>query len=69
MFKHTVMSRLYGSSKECHDEYTLEQVQAFNTEADKFKEFIINNVKPTEQKRVHIWISAEDFRALLVISE
>lgn len=70
MFKHAATPRLYGSSRACHElwndwnhEYTLEQVQAFNTElatgplglADQFKEFIINNVKPTEQMRVRIW--------------
>lgn len=69
-FKHAATPRLYGSSRACHElwndwnhEYTLEQVQAFNTElatgplglADQFKEFIINNVKPTEQMRVRIW--------------
>lgn len=70
MFKHAATPRLYGSSRACYelwndwkDDYTLEQVVAFNTEltsgllsvADAFKEFIINNVKPTEQMRVRIW--------------
>lgn len=70
MFKHAATPRLYGSSRPCYElwndwnhEYTLEQVRAFNTElatgplglADQFKEFIINNVKPTEQMRVRIW--------------
>ena len=69
-FKHASTPRLYGSSRACHElwadwghDYTFEQVQAFNEElatgslslADKFKEFIINNVKPAEQMRVRIW--------------
>lgn len=69
MFKHAATPRLYGSSRACYElwddwkhEYTLEQVQAFNQElatgplglADQFKEFIINNVKPTEHMTVSI---------------
>lgn len=69
MFKHAATPRLYGSSRACYElwddwkhEYTLEQVQAFNQElatgplglANQFKEFIINNVKPTERMAVNI---------------
>jgi len=69
MFKHAATPRLYGSSKACYElwddwkhEYTLEQVQSFNevlttgklAVADAFKEFIINNVKPTEHMTVTI---------------
>lgn len=74
MFKHAATPRLYGSSKACYElwedwdhNYSLEQVQAFNQElatgplglADQFKEFIINNVKPTEHMQVTI--GAETF--------
>lgn len=69
-FKKAATPRLYGSNRACHElwqdnniNYTLEQVQLFNTEltngalglADQFKEFIINNVKPTEKMFVHIY--------------
>lgn len=69
-FKHAATPRLYGSSRACHElwndlnhPYSLDQVRAFNTElasgplglADQFKEFIINNVKPTAKMRVRIW--------------
>lgn len=69
-FKHAATPRLYGSSRACHElwndwnhPYSLDQVRAFNTElasgplglADQFKEFIINNVKPTAKMRIRIW--------------
>ena len=69
MFKHAATPRLYGSSRACYElwddwnhEYTLEQVELFNAElasgplglADALKEFIINNVKPTEAMTVKI---------------
>ena len=69
-FKHAATPRLYGSSRACHElwqdkghKYTLEQVQLFNQElssgplglADQFKEFIINNVKPSEAMTVDIF--------------
>ena len=62
-FKHAATPMLYGSSKACHElwqakkhKYTIEQIQAFNTElasgalgvANAFKEFLITNVKPKE---------------------
>lgn len=68
-FKHSATPMLYGSSRACHElwqdkghKYTIEQVQAFNKElatgalgvANQFKEFIINNVKPSEKMTVRI---------------
>lgn len=68
-FKKAATPMLYGSSKACHElwqdkgyKYTIEQVQAFNKElatgalgvANQFKEFIINNVKPTEKMIIKI---------------
>lgn len=69
-FKKAATPRLYGSSKACHElwqdnsiKYTVDQVRLFNNEltsgalglADQFKEFIINNVKPTEEMMVKIF--------------
>ena len=69
-FKKAMTPLLYGSSKDCRSlwkqaniEYTLDQVRAFNKEincgplsvADKFKSFIIDNVKPKEKMTVQIW--------------
>jgi len=68
-FKTAATPMLYGSSKPCHElwsdakiAYTLEQVQLFNTElssgalgvANAFKDFLINNCKPTETMQPHI---------------
>ena len=69
-FKKAATPMLYGSSKACHElwqdnniKYTLEEVRLFNNElatgalglANQFKEFIINNVKPTEEMTVKIF--------------
>lgn len=69
-FKKATTPLLYGSSQDCRTlwkakkiEYTPEQVKAYNKEltsgplavADKFKDFIINNVKPKEEMTVKIW--------------
>lgn len=68
-FKHAATPMLYGSAKPCHElwqakkhKYTLEQIEAFNTElasgplglANAFKDFLINNVKPSETMTPHI---------------
>lgn len=69
-FKHAATPRLYGSSRACYElwqdkghNYSLEQVRLFNQElasgplglADQFKEFIINNCKPTETMQLHVF--------------
>jgi len=69
MFKHASTPLLYGSSKSCHElwqdrghSYSMEQVHLFNEQlrtgalgvANQFKEFIINNCKPSEQMTVTI---------------
>lgn len=69
-FKHAATPMLYGSSKACHElwqdkghKYTLEQVQLFNNElssgplglANAFKDFLINNCKPTEEMTLHVF--------------
>lgn len=69
-FKKAMTPLLYGSSKDCRTlwkqnkiSYDIAQVKAFNREirhgalsvADKFKSFIINNVKPKEVMTVKIW--------------
>ena len=69
-FKHAATPMLYGSSRACHElwqdkghKYTLEQVQLFNQElssgalglANAFKEFLINNCKPTETMNLHVF--------------
>ena len=69
-FKHAATPMLYGSSKACHElwqdkghKYTLEQVKLFNQElssgalglANAFKEFLINNCKPTETMTLHVY--------------
>ena len=69
-FKAATTPLLYGSSQDCRTlwkakklQYSLGQVKAYNKElaygplavADKFKDFIINNVKPKEEMQVTIW--------------
>lgn len=69
-FKHAATPMLYGSSRACHElwqdknhDYTLDQIQAFNTElqsgalgvANAFKEFLITNCKPSETMQVRIF--------------
>lgn len=69
-FKKAMTPLLYGSSKDCRTlwkqnkiSYNHDQVKAFNKEirygalsvADKFKSFIINNVKPKEVMVVKVW--------------
>ena len=70
MFKHAATPMLYGSSRACHElwqdkghAYSLEQVRLFNEEltsgalgvANQFKEFIINNCKPTATMQLHVF--------------
>ena len=69
-FKKAMTPRLYGSSQACSTLWTnakikwnMNQVKAFDKEittgamavADKFKEFIIQNVKPKETMSIKIW--------------
>lgn len=69
MFKHAATPLLYGSSQPCHVTwkdwghlFTIEQVKLFDAELSKgalgvanaFKDFIINNVNPTELMKVNI---------------
>jgi len=69
-FKKAMTPMLYGSSqsakvlwKNAKLDYTPEQVRKFNKEissgdfavADKFKDFIINNVQPQETMQVKVW--------------
>ena len=69
-FKKAMTPRLYGSGQSCSTLWTnakikwnINQVKAFEKElstgdmavADKFKEFIINNVQPKEVMTVKIW--------------
>ena len=66
-YKYSCTPRLYGSSQECYEiwqdkgiPYTMEQVTIFNTEittgalsvADAYKDFLINNSKPTETLKI-----------------
>lgn len=70
LFKHAATPRLYGSSQAVHEiwqewghEYTLEQLQLMNRQfdvgaigvANRFKDFIINNVSPHPHMKVRIW--------------
>lgn len=70
MFKHAATPLLYGSSQEEYilwqdweHEYTLEQIELFRKEitsgalgvAVGLKDFIINNVSPSEKMTVRIW--------------
>lgn len=70
LFKHAATPRLYGSSQAVHEiwqewghSYTLEQLSLMNQQfsggaigvADRFKDFIINNVSPRTIMNVRIW--------------
>ena len=76
-FKKFMTPALYGSSQSCAMlwanagiEYTSEQIKIVEDEiafgklavADKFKEFIITNCKPTESMRVKIWDEEFDIK-------
>ena len=69
-YKESCTPRLYGSSQECYEiwqdkgtPYTMEQVTIFNTEittgalsvADAYKDFLINNSKPTETLKIKVF--------------